>query len=152
MTAVHRSLWTRARGALGRLRTFGHEHGVSTVEFALISPLFLLIMVGIIEMGRMMIEYSSIANAAREAARVGIIPSASATQIVSTARNMTISVGATPVVTVVARLPSGTAIPVATRTAGDTISVSVSHTFQPVGFIGAGSGIPLSSTASMRVE
>ncbi len=53
--------------------------GQGLVEFALILPLLLLMMVGVIEFGRMLAIYNGVSNSAREAARwgsvVGVAPS-----------------------------------------------------------------------------
>ncbi|OGO28709.1 MAG: hypothetical protein A2Z16_07890 [Chloroflexi bacterium RBG_16_54_18] len=46
-----------------------HEHAQGIVEFALVLPVLLLVMFGVIEVGRMLAIYSSVATASREAAR-----------------------------------------------------------------------------------
>src|SRR5512139_653353 len=48
-----------------------HPRGQSMVEFALALPLLLLLIFGIIEVGRMVFTYSSVVNASREAVRYG---------------------------------------------------------------------------------
>lgn len=47
--------------------------GQALVEFALIVPLFILIVVGLFDAGRAVFNYSTVSNAAREAARVAIV-------------------------------------------------------------------------------
>lgn len=55
-----------------RLREFfRRERAQGMVEFALILPLLLLVMFGVIELGRMLVIYASVATASREAARYG---------------------------------------------------------------------------------
>jgi Flp pilus assembly protein TadG len=49
------------------------EKGQHLVEFALILPLLLLMLLGIIEFGGAVFSYNTIANAAREVARYGVI-------------------------------------------------------------------------------
>jgi len=49
------------------------EHGVAAVEFALLLPIILLILVGTIEFGLMMFTQEVLTNASREGARAGII-------------------------------------------------------------------------------
>ncbi|MEA3308793.1 MAG: TadE/TadG family type IV pilus assembly protein [Chloroflexota bacterium] len=49
-----------------------HKKGQTLVEFALILPLLLLILFGIIEFGRILFIYSNLFNAAREGVRYGI--------------------------------------------------------------------------------
>ncbi|QKE41830.1 MAG: pilus assembly protein [Ferrovum myxofaciens] len=53
------------------------ERGVAAVEFALIFPLMLLLMFGIIEFGTMMYDQIMVTNAAREGARWGSVQSVS---------------------------------------------------------------------------
>ena len=47
------------------------ESAQSTVEIALILPILLLVVLGIMEMGRMLFFYSSVVSASREGARYG---------------------------------------------------------------------------------
>ena len=63
----------RARRAGSRWPGLRREAGQELVEFALILPLLLLLFLGIIEFGRAMLAYNTIANAAREGARYGIV-------------------------------------------------------------------------------
>lgn len=49
------------------------ERGVAAAEFALLLPVFLLILFGIIEFGMMMYGREIVTNAAREGARAGIV-------------------------------------------------------------------------------
>jgi len=48
------------------------QRGQGLVEFALILPVFLLLVLGIVEFGRLMITYSSISTASRDAVRYAI--------------------------------------------------------------------------------
>ena len=48
--------------------------GVAAVEFALVAPIFFLLVFGLIEFGRMMMIQQSLTNAAREGSRVAILP------------------------------------------------------------------------------
>ena len=50
------------------------ERGAEFVEFALAFPLLLLVVMGIIDFGIMFQQYSVMTNAAREGARVGVLP------------------------------------------------------------------------------
>ena len=49
------------------------EQGQELVEFALILPLLLLLLLGIIEFGIAVFHYNSIANVSREVARFGVV-------------------------------------------------------------------------------
>lgn len=50
-----------------------NDEGQSLVEFALVLPILLLLIMGIIQFGLVLSGYVTISNAAREGARVGII-------------------------------------------------------------------------------
>ena len=49
------------------------EDGQTLVEFALILPIFILLLMGIFDFGRAIYAYNTINNAARQAVRVGIV-------------------------------------------------------------------------------
>lgn len=55
---------------MNRLR---REEGAATIEFALIVPLFLMLMVALVEFGQMYNTYNGLQAAAREGARLGSI-------------------------------------------------------------------------------
>ena len=50
-----------------------NESGQTLVEFALTSLMFILVLMGVIEMGRMALVYTAVANAARAGARYAIV-------------------------------------------------------------------------------
>jgi Flp pilus assembly protein TadG len=50
-----------------------NRRGASAVEFAIVAPIFFLVVLGIIEFGRMSMVQQIITNAAREGARVGVL-------------------------------------------------------------------------------
>lgn len=56
-----------------RLRGKQRTRGQALVEFALILPIFLLVLMGILDLGRAVYYSSTLSNAAREAAREGIV-------------------------------------------------------------------------------
>jgi Flp pilus assembly protein TadG len=59
-------------------RRMGAESGQELVEYALVLPFFLLLVVSVIEFGLLFFEYSAVVNAAREGARAGITMSTTA--------------------------------------------------------------------------
>jgi Flp pilus assembly protein TadG len=62
-------------GSLTRRRlAWKSESGAELIEFALTFPLMLLVVLGIIEFGLMFREYEVITNAAREGARIRVLP------------------------------------------------------------------------------
>ncbi|MDQ0868563.1 Flp pilus assembly protein TadG [Arthrobacter sp. V1I9] len=67
---------TNSRAARITRKPYGHEAGAAAVEFALILPLFLCLVLGIAEIGRAFNIQVSLTEAAREAARYAAIHSA----------------------------------------------------------------------------
>jgi Flp pilus assembly protein TadG len=62
------------RPALPTQSDWRSERGAELVEFALILPLLLLVLLGIMDFGLLFQRYEVITNAAREGARVAILP------------------------------------------------------------------------------
>ena len=50
------------------------ERGAELIEFAVVMPILIFIIAGIFEFGMMFRAYESVTNAAREGARVGVLP------------------------------------------------------------------------------
>lgn len=59
------------KSTVGRLRS---ERGAELIEFALIFPLLLLVMLGIVDFGFMFQRYEVLTNATREGARIAVLP------------------------------------------------------------------------------
>ena len=57
-----------------RTARWSDESGAELIEFALVLPLLLLIVLGIIDFGFLFQRYEVITNAAREGARVAVLP------------------------------------------------------------------------------
>ena len=68
-----------AETCLGKRAT--RRRGTSAVEFAVIAPLFFLLILGMIEFGRMIMVQQVITNAAREGARVAVLDSATTASV-----------------------------------------------------------------------
>lgn len=112
---------TSKRSTVKRFRCSARERqGAYTVEFALCCGLFFMIMMAGIEFTRFMYAKHSVDQAAYEAARVGIVPGATPSQVTAAAnrilgatgiRNSTVTVspstfnGSTSTVTVSIRCP-----------------------------------------------
>lgn len=56
-----------------RLSTRRNRAGQALVEFALVIPVFLLLLVGLFDLGRAVFAYNTLTNAAREGARLAIV-------------------------------------------------------------------------------
>src|SRR4029077_16914007 len=63
------NMYTRTISRNGRAR----RRGQSLVEFALVLPIFLLLIMGVIDAGRLVYMNSTLSNAAREGARTGAV-------------------------------------------------------------------------------
>ena len=69
------------------------KRGQSLTEFAIILPIFLLIVFGIFDVGRAIFYYSGIHNAAREGARYGAVNPCDPADIVQRARDFSFGLG-----------------------------------------------------------
>ncbi len=136
-------------------RRRSRTRGQSLVEFALVIPLFLLILSGIMDFGFLLYSRMTVINAAREGARVattmtedaGTIPSAVSSQVSAAAGGLTVN-------TTSCRVPKGSTScsGFGGTEAGDSVRVTVTythHAFFPLLF---GTSIPMSSTVQMVLE
>lgn len=123
----------------------GGGRGQSLVEFALILPVFLLILIGIFDFGRALYAYNAIANASRSAARIAIV-----NQDVDTVRSEAAreAVGVDPL-SITVSFPDCSVLKL-----GCIAEVRVEHTFQPITpLLGSLVGTPqLTSTSQMPIE
>jgi Flp pilus assembly protein TadG len=60
--------------AMNRCRRPACENGAELIEFALVFPLLLLVVFGIMDFGLLFQRYETVTNAAREGARVAVLP------------------------------------------------------------------------------
>ena len=124
-----------------------HQLGQSLVEFALILPILVLLLVGIFDLGRVVYYYSALQNAAREGARYGIVHPNDSAGVEAAVRNK--AIGLVPAELSVYP-PSCCPWP-----AGETIIVRATYRFTPITpIIGAflPSGITLVSSSTMWKE
>lgn len=135
------------------------------VEFALVLPIFMLILAGILDFGFMLYSRMSVINAAREGARTAVmIQAPAAGQIVSTAQDSAVSAGAqggiglSPSNVTVTCLKtsvsptSTTTISCDSAVSGDSVKVKIDysyHTFFPLFF---GAAFNLDSSVQMVIE
>ncbi len=99
------------------------ESGQSAVEFALVLPILILILMGVFDFGRAFYAYSVVANSAREGARAGVYSSATDAQIEAAVQQYWVGLGASPSINISPPFP---------RAEMGTISVTVRYVFQPV--------------------
>jgi Flp pilus assembly protein TadG len=145
--------------------------GQSLVEFALVVPLFLLLVAGMIDFGLGLNASITVTNAAREGARLGVVTklttlesdftTAVTTRVQSMltglASGATITVtclrpaASSPATCVFDTSPSGSPLP-ATATSGDSVVVAVSYDYPMIWPLAFGTKIKLSSTSTFRIE
>ncbi len=126
------------------------RRGQAAVEMALVLPIFLVVLIGIIECSRAMYAYSVVSNAAREGARYGLMhptwTDSSANpdpdNIEARARRLTVGLDRS-LLTVTTTLPD------ATTNKGDRVRVTVAYSFR---MILPFADLPLRSSATMRIE
>jgi Flp pilus assembly protein TadG len=131
------------------------RRGQAAVEFALIVPVFLLLVAGTIQFGQVYFAYAQLLQAAQEGARYGaVLPNTrNDAAIIARARQLAPG-GAADTVTVASTVrPTNNATVAAnSRTRGNVLTVTVRHTqplripFFPV------TSLPLGATASMVIE
>ena len=123
--------------------------GQALVEFAVVVPLLMLLVLGIFEFGRIYNAKLVVTQAAREGARRAVITGTTDAQAMAAAQSFAQSLG-----TVTVDPPSRVVV------SGDTkkaVSVSVHHNVQLVipsigVFFGGVSSVPVTGTAQMREE
>ncbi|WP_110240803.1 TadE/TadG family type IV pilus assembly protein [Nocardioides gilvus] len=131
------------------------ERGAAAVEFALILPIFLMLLFGIIDFGYMINRGSMINNASRDAVRTAALQ-APRSEVIAVANNGLTAVGSATV-TVSCRTPANAPCGAnydAAREAGGTAVVRIAYRHKmltPVGIFFPG-GFDLTRTAEMRIE
>lgn len=123
--------------------------GAAVVELAVVLPLFLLLVLGMIEFGRMIMVQQIITNASREGARRAVLDNATTDEITTAVQQYLANAGiGSATVTVTPNPPSSAGY-------GEPVSVSVSVPFSEVSWLPAPmflGGRVLTSTTAMRRE
>jgi Flp pilus assembly protein TadG len=120
------------------------RRGQATVEMALVLPILIWLLVGLVDIARMANVYLIIQNASREAVRLGIT-GASDTQVSQRAIQMATTLDATKLTVTVS--------PAGAKTTGSDITVAVSYRYHVLALMGiVGSDVPLSTRLTARVE
>jgi len=119
------------------------------VELALVLPILLLMLMGIVEASRIFMAQHAITNAAREGARVGVLPTSTTNDVESAISGYMSAAGLTGATTVSMSNVGPTVDP------GATTSVSVQHELPIlIGELipGLGDSVSLSNVTVMRHE
>jgi Flp pilus assembly protein TadG len=80
------------RQPLGNRRRRG-ERGASAVEFALVCPILIVLLLGIIDLGALFAQQLSMGNAARQAGRFGVVEGRTCQDIVDEATSTVPTIG-----------------------------------------------------------
>jgi Flp pilus assembly protein TadG len=134
--------------ALAAYRRHRRRKGAQIIEFAIILPLFLMLVFGIFEYGRAMMVIEILTNAAREGARTAVVSGSTQAQVYTTIDNYLTGSHITGYTRTVSPDPGGAA-----RGSTVTVNVSVPYSsvaWSPIHYITAGK--VLHATASMRKE
>ncbi len=130
--------------------------GQDLVEYALVLPLFLLLIISVLEFGLLFFQYTMVANAAREGARAGVVmesvacPSAClTTRINSAARAVTAGIEQSHLTVTTTWLSSATPAPQVRVTVRYSTHFLTKMLIEAVG--GKGS-VTLQSTSTMQRE
>lgn len=143
---------------VARCSSWGDERGSNLVEFAIVLPLFLVVVFGIIEFGATYKDSSVVGAAAREAARLGAVnPDVAVVQ--AKARDVASGLpGASMLFTVTVTCErGGAACVVPLYQSGDTILVSAEYQHNAITPLlslipGLGETLMVRSRTAMRVE
>ncbi|MCA9188124.1 MAG: pilus assembly protein [Pirellulaceae bacterium] len=123
--------------------------GAAAVEFAIVAPIFILLVFGMIEYGRMVMVQQVITNASREGARVAVVDGSTTTTVEDTVDDFMVSANITGYDVVV------TPDPPADAGYGESVSVTVSVPFSQVSWLPSPmylGGTQMTSTTVMRRE
>ena len=133
--------------------------GQSLVEFAVVLPVFLLVLAGILDFGLGLYSQMTIINAAREGARFGVVDTSTSTMVADVkARVASMSGGLDQSklnVTVSCQRPSGSSFVSCSGAqwqSGDGVLVTVHYDYAMLWPLAFGTHLDLSSTVQMRIE
>lgn len=135
------------------------QRGAAAIEFAIVLPILLLFILGIVDLGLMMNSVSVTANAAREGARAAALGATTA-QTQAVARSafgfLPGAAAATNTVTVTCKSAAGASCSLDDSTAdsGGTVEVTVSyvHSWLSPGMLGLGDTTTIVRSSEMRIE
>ena len=138
-------------------KTLGRgERGDTLVEMALVLPVFLLLILGVVDFGRAVVLYNMTSEGAREGARVAMVQAA----VTSPAATPTVTLSSAQVTAVASAArneagPLGSSLQVqvtpGTDSGGGYVRVTVSGTFDPAAgrFLGINS-IPVGASSKLH--
>ena len=143
--------------AVGREPDSASESGQAIIELAVTLPLLLVVVMGIFDFGLMFQRYEVVTNAAREGARVGVLPNYSTDDAKARALQYLTSGGLTAGATIDATVAPATFGSPAKTVNQVTVTVQYVHNYVFIGpilnlFGGSLGTVTLQSVSTMRVE
>jgi Flp pilus assembly protein TadG len=144
----------RTRG----LRLWKCERGAELIEFALVFPTLLLVMLGIIDFGFLFQRYEVVTNAAREGARVAILPGYTDGDVQARVNQYIAASGLTGTANTTVGAPQSLTVGGGQCITVRPVTVTYEHEFLflgPIAGLMGGSGLTnktLTATSSMRNE
>lgn len=148
LRAPHPKPSTGNRRRLQHGKQFAHRCGAAAVEFAIVAPVFFLLVIGMIEIGRALMVQQVLINASRVGARQAVTAGATTSAVQTAVKDYATSV-AVPSVSV-----SVTPDPAAAKS-GDTMTVTTSVNYSSVSWLGSPwylGGKTLTASSKMRKE
>ena len=136
-------------------RRIARSRGTSLIEFSLCAFLLIMVLLSVVEMGRMILLYTTVTNSARAAARYAIVhgsnrtgsgstgpsgPGANPAEVVQVAKNFA-SILNTSALTVTVTYPGGNNL------VGSLVNVTVSYPYDPLLGYFPLSGVTLRNTS-----
>ena len=115
---------------LKRRRLFRSEHGAELVEMAIVTPILLLLVFGIVDFGFMFQRYVVLTNAAVEGARVATLPGYTAADAQARVQSYVANSLPTTVVATAVAVPSHCPEPGGTTWPGMQVTVTHVYTLQ----------------------
>jgi Flp pilus assembly protein TadG len=137
-----RPVFTRERPLICR-------RGAAMVEFAVVAPIFFLMVLGMIEFGRAMMVQALLTNAAQQGARAGSLDGAQASDVTAAVNSYLAAGGISGATSTATPSPPSSALP------GSDVTVQVSIPYSSVSWLPAPSYLAnatLSSTAIAKRE
>jgi Flp pilus assembly protein TadG len=131
------------------------ERGAELIEFAIVVPILLLLLAGIFDFGMLFRTFEAVTNAAREGARVGVLPGYAPADVEDRVDAYMAVSGLTGPYTVTV---ANTAVATGAGTfTARSVTVNYTYQFAVLGVIGAPFGgsfttIPLRAVSVMRTE
>ena len=133
------------------------RRGQSLVEFAVVFPVFILLLAGMVDFGLGLYANVTIINAAREGARLGVTlqpMDTNAIQVRVEAMATGLDVSQLTVSSTCLRPSGGSFVACSSPlwASGDSVRVQVDYTYRMIWPLTFGTQLPLSSTVQMRIE